>query len=90
MTFTDWLISEYHRIADNYRMYLYLEIKHTKKIYGEELPEDVKIYIKSALKDIKPPEMKRWTGDRTGTMEIYNRTHKPNYAAILNEALQTI
>lgn len=88
--FTEWLISQYQRMADGYRMALYMEIEHTKKIYGDPLPEDVKLHLSAALHDIKVPEMERWTGDRTGTMEIFNSTRKPNYAAILQEVKQSI
>ena len=88
--FTKWLTSQYQRMADGYRMALYMEIEHTIKIYGHPLPEDVKAHLSAALSDIKVPEMERWTGDRTGTMEIFNNTRKPNFAAILQEAKQSI
>ena len=77
-------------MCDGYRMALYMEIEHTKKIYGDALPEDVKAHLSASLSDIKVPEMQRWTGDRTGTMEIFNNTRKPNFAAILQEAKNTI
>jgi hypothetical protein len=88
--FTEWLTSQYERMCDGYRMALYMEIEHTKKIYGDQLPDDVKAHLSAALSDIKVPEMDRWTGERTGTMEIFNSTRKPNYAAILQEAKNTI
>ena len=90
INFTEWLTSQYQRMVDGYRMSLYMEIEHTKKIYGDTLPEDVKLHLSAALSDIKVPEMQRWTGDRTGTMEIFNNTRTPNYAAILQEAKQSI
>jgi hypothetical protein len=88
--FTEWLTSQYERMCDGYRMALHMEIEHTKKIYGDPLPDDVKAHLTASLSDIKVPEMERWTGERTGTMEIFNNTRKPNYAAILQEAKQSI
>ena len=88
--FTEWLTSQYERMCDGYRMALYMEIEHSIKIWGNPLPEDVKVYLTASLRDIKVPEMERWTGDRAGTMEIFNSTHKPNYAAILQESLKSI
>lgn len=88
--FTEWLTNQYQRMADGYRMALYMEIEHSKKIYGDPLPEDIKAHLSAVLNDIKVPEMQRWTGDRTGTMEIFNNTRKPNYSAILQEAIQSI
>jgi hypothetical protein len=88
--FTEWLTSQYQRMADGYRMALYMEIEHAIKIWGNPLPEDVKVYLIASLSDIKVPEMERWTGERSGTMEIFNNTRKPNYAAILQEAKNTI
>jgi hypothetical protein len=77
-------------MADGYRMALYMEIEHTKKIYGNHLSVDVEVQLSNSLNEIKVPEMERWTGERSGTMEIFNSTRKPNYAAILQEAKNTI
>ena len=88
--FTEWLTSQYERMCDGYRMSLYMEIEHSIKIWGNPLPEDVKVFLTASLSDIKVPEMERWTGERSGTMEIFNNTRKPNYAAILQEAKNTI
>ena len=88
--FSEWLINQYQLQADGYRMALHMEIEHCYKIYGNPLPEDVVKNLKSSLKDIKVPEMQRWAGDRTGTMEIFNKTRKPNFSTILNEAIKSI
>jgi hypothetical protein len=88
--FSEWLINQYQLQADGYRMALHMEIAHCQKIYGNPLPEDVVKNLKSSLHDIKVPEMQRWTGDRTGTMEIFNKTRKPNFSTILQDAIITI
>ena len=88
--FKDWLTNQYQQQADGYRTALYMEIEHCYKIWGNPLPSDVFNYLNSALHDIKVPEMQRWTGDRNGTMEIFNNTRKPNFNQILNEAKNTI
>ena len=88
--FKDWLTNQYQLQADGYRMALFMEIEHCYKIYGKPLPEDVRVQLCTALKDIKVPEMQRWTGNRTGTMEIFNNTRKPNFSTILNEAIKSI
>lgn len=90
MNFTQWITEQYQRIADSYRTSLYMEVEHTKLIYGRNLPDDVRIMLHKALHEIKPPVMDKWLGDRTGTMEIYNKLQKPNYAAILQEVLDTL
>jgi hypothetical protein len=88
--FSEWLTNQYQLQADKYRMALHMEIAHCYKIYGKPLPEDVRVQLCTALKDIKVPEMQRWTGDRTGTMEIFNNKRKPNFSTILQDAIITI
>ena len=90
MTFTEWITAQYEYQVASYRMALGLEIWHTQRIYGNTLPNDVRPVLTESLRSIKPPEMDKYCGDRSGTMEIYNKLHKPNFDAILCEVMESI
>ena len=39
MTFLEWLDDEHHRVATEYRIELYKEIQHCKRIFGKITPD---------------------------------------------------
>ena len=88
MNFKEWLTSEHHRMATEYRLALEREVNATKRIFGTITP-DVKEMMVKALKGIPVPTMDKWQGDREGTMQIYNETPKPDFSEILNEFINS-
>lgn len=90
MNFKEWLITQYEYQAYSYRMALGLELHHTRRIYGTILPDDVKVMLRKALAEIKPPTMDKWLDDRTGTMTIFNTTPAPKFDKMLAEVLESI
>ena len=90
MNFTEWLTTQYEYQTYSYRMALGLEVHHTKRIYGTPFPDDVKVMLRKALAEIKPPTMDNYLGDRNGTMAIFNTTPAPKFDKMLAEVLESI
>ena len=88
MNFKEWIPSEHHRMATEYRIALEREVNATKRIFGTITP-DVKEMLAKALKEIPVPVMDKWQGDREGTMQIYNETKKPDFSEILKEFINS-
>jgi hypothetical protein len=89
MNFQNWLTEEYYRIATEYRAALALEVWHTKRIY-DVIDGDVKQMLAKSLLSIPVPVLRKWDGERDGTMAIFNVTKKPDFEAILKEFINTI
>jgi hypothetical protein len=87
--FKDWLNEEYYRIATEYRAALALEVWYTKRIYSV-IDGDVKQMLAKSLRSIPVPVLRKWDGERDGTMAIFNVTKKPDFEAILKEAIESI
>jgi hypothetical protein len=87
--FKDWLNEQHIRLAYEYRLSLSREIMHVKRIYNVITP-DVRIFLIQSLKEIQHPTMQHWGGERTGTMEIYNKAVKPDFNSMLKEAIERI
>lgn len=90
ISFKEWLTTQYEYQTYSYRMALGLELHYTLRIYGTPFPDDVKVMLRKALAEIKPPTMDKYLGDRSGTMIIFNTTPKPDFDRILGEVLETI
>ena len=89
INFKEWLNEQHIRLAYEYRLALNREIMHVKRIYNIITP-DVRILLMQSLKEIQHPTMQHWGGERSGTMEIYNKSVKPDFESMLKEAIETI
>ena len=88
MTFLEWLDDEHHRVATEYRIELYKEIQHCKRIFGKITPDAKEMLIK-ALREIPHPAMEKYKGN-DATMQLYKSAPKVDFLAIFNEAVDTI
>ena len=86
--FLTWLDAEQHRLATEYRVALWREIEHTKRIFNTITP-DVRDMLIKGLREIQYPTGMKYDGN-DGTLEAYKKAPKVNFLAIFEEAVRSI
>jgi hypothetical protein len=84
MTFQQWIKDQYHTQASEYRRRLQYEVNYCMRVFGSITPE-IREVLNKALKEIQPPSIEKWDGNKEGCMAIFESTPKPNWKEILNE-----
>lgn len=86
--FLAWLEDEHHRIAQEYRMKLWIEIQEAKKVMGENNNLYKPVLI-SSLKQIEMPPYKKYDGSlcKEEQKVLFDASRKPSKRDILIETV---
>lgn len=86
--FLIWLDEQNTRCAYEYRLALWREISHVKRIFNVITP-DVREMLLKGLKEIQQPSVGKYPGN-DASMDLYKSAPKVDFENILNEAIKTI
>lgn len=83
---TTSLTDLYHNQAHEYRVALEREIWHTKRVFGEPLPDNVRRVLLQSLKEIHVPTINTSGYDARELLTV----PKPNFILILRDVVNQI
>ena len=88
--FTEWLLAENYRIAQEYRKLMYAELIECRKTYGEDLGLEMPVFLSTIKKDIDMPPYNKYEGSlsKEKQLEIFNRLPKLNKDAIRQQFIK--